>query len=91
MTFSRTTKRILSCEDSNKRSTTRKTEKKCEKRQSQTDPKKSSTLGNGKCISKSATQKKPAIKTCNNNAKQSSTSKKATKDKEKLPHVVKNL
>ena len=44
MTFSKTTKRILSCEDSNKRTTTRKTEKgtekKCEKRQSQTDPKK---------------------------------------------------
>jgi hypothetical protein len=28
-------------------------------------------------------------RTCNNNAKQSSTSKKTTKDKEKLPHVVK--
>jgi hypothetical protein len=27
MTFSKTTKRILSCEDSNKRTTTRKTEK----------------------------------------------------------------
>lgn len=84
MTSSKTTKRILSCEDSNKRTTTRNTEKKCK---SQTDPKKSTTIGNGngKCISKSDTQKKPVVsRTCNNNAKQ-----KTTKDKEKLPHVVK--